>query len=192
MPTPQVDFVDWDAKRLHLHFETTLHGFDAWEAFREVRELHAANANGEQNYELFLQRQGKVAKGGGRFTPRFVQFKTGWRVVPHDSDHFLAILVEMISDDEVSDRDVFDRSTVNAAVDIDSTYDQVEVLEITTGGGGFTASDRARLELLEAAIAGKVIVNQDGTEIDIYSADGVTVQRKLTLTQDQRERDIAT
>lgn len=132
----QIETIDWEAKRFYLHIDTTTNGFDAWEAFAEVRLLQQANAANEQNYRLFLQRQGGFPKGNNRFTPRFVAFLTGWRAVPHDIDHELKILVEMISDDELVNRDLFDRSLITATVDIDAVHEQVEVIQVAGSGSG--------------------------------------------------------
>ena len=150
----QIASVDWDAKRFYLHADTVTNGFDAWEAFTEVRVLQQAHAANEQNYPLFIHRQGKVAKGGGRFTPRYVSFNSGWRAVPHDQvAHKLDLLVEMVSDDQVSDRDMFDRSAVPVNVDIDAVYDQVEIIERDVGSG-LDATQDANLTFLRAAADG--------------------------------------
>lgn len=131
----QVASVDWETKRVFLHLDTVTNGFDAWEAHAEIRNLQALNLNSEQNYRLPTRREGGLVKTAGRLTPRFVGFLTGWRVVPYDTPHQLRILVEMISDDQVVDRDMFDRSTVTSNVDIDTDYEQVEIIEVATGAG---------------------------------------------------------
>ena len=150
----QLASIDWENKLFYLHIDTVNNGFDAWEAVAEakvVQQTHAANA---QNYPLFLSRQGKQPKDNEdpalatKFTPRFVSVLEGWRGVPYDSEHRLDLLVEIISDEGLSDRDVFDRSSLTNEVDIDAVYPQVEVLVIngTGGSGSFTSADRASLE----------------------------------------------
>ena len=187
----QIESVDWAAKRFYLHEDTVSAGFDAWEAFTEVRAIQQANTNNAQNYPLFIQRQGKVPKGGGRFTPRYCSFLTGWRGVPYDQvSHNLSLLVEMVSDDEISDREVFDRSSIQVDVDIDATYDQVEIIEVNVSG---VSAISAELETVIREIhserglnaAKPVTVEADnisiGDDIDIaITGDGTS---SLTLTR---------
>lgn len=137
----QIASVDWDAKRFYLHSDTVTAGFDAWEAFAEIRLLQQANANNEQNYPLFIHRQGKVKKdlAGTRFTPKYVSFDSGWRGVPYDQvAHELRLLTEMLNpSDGVADRSMFDRSGVIVNVDIDPVYEQFEIV-VVSGGGAVT------------------------------------------------------
>jgi hypothetical protein len=131
----QIESINWSAKRFYLHVDTVTNGFDAWEAFAEVRLLVEANANNEQNYTLFLHRQGKVAKdlAKTKFTPKYVSFNSGWRGVPYSGvDHELLLLTEMLNPiDGVSDRTMFDRTGLTNQVDIDPIYEQVEIIKPT-------------------------------------------------------------
>ena len=152
----QIASVDWVGKRFHLHLDTTVSGFDAWEAFTEVRTLIELNANNEQNHLLFIHRQGKFPKNSGRFTPKFVSFNSGWRAVPYSLvAHELNILTEMVSVDELTDKDMFDRSTVLVNVDIDSVYEDKEIVVISTGGSALTVAENAKLMGLPSAIENK-------------------------------------
>ena len=125
----QIASVDWPNKRFFLHIDTVTNGFDPWEAFTEVRLLQQSNANDEQGFKLWIQRQGKIPKGGGRFTERYVTIDAGWRGIPVNSNHNLDVLVEMVHAEELSIADQFDRSGLTETVNIDPVFDQVEIIE---------------------------------------------------------------
>jgi hypothetical protein len=134
----QVSSVDYDAKRIHLHSDTVVNGFDVIAAHFEINALVKANANGEQNRAACLSAEGRIPKGGGKFTPRYGLLKPGWRIVPYNGvSHVLAINVEVLSPDlgGLSGRDVFDRTPLPPSIEvqIDHNWDQVEVIEVNTG-----------------------------------------------------------
>lgn len=139
--------VDYASQRLYLHADTVAGGFDVIAAYFEVCALRAANVYGEQHYPNPLSAEGNIAKGGGRFTPRYGVLAAGWRLVPYDAAHLLRILVEILSADGISDVSVFDRSTVVSHVDIDIAYRQVEVVQVSVDGVAAAA-----LASLQAAI----------------------------------------
>lgn len=135
----QVASVDYDAKRIHLHADTVVSGFDVILAYFEINALRAANANGEQNRAHCLSAEGNIAKGGGKFTPRFGLLSPGWRLVPYSGvSHELLLKAEILSPDSggLSDRQVFDRTLLPPSidVDIDVDYQQVEIIRVNTGG----------------------------------------------------------
>ena len=64
-------------------------------------------------------------------------FREGWRPVPYGLvSHELQIVVEMLSFEGLSDRALFDRSTISPSVSIDITpvYEKIEIREVATGG----------------------------------------------------------
>lgn len=198
----QIASIDWAAKRFYLHADTVVNGFDAWAAFTEIRLIQQANLNGEQGYKLFIHRQGKAAKGGGKFTPRYCSFDAGWRAVPYDGqEHNLEITVEMVSDDQLSDRAMFDRAAVAVNVDIDSVYDQVETIEKIVGSGLSTLQDTMltrihgllddiengeshaeTMRLLRSALVGKV--SDAGTGVERFR-DRADTKDRIVSTNDE-------
>ena len=131
----QLNSIDFAAQRIYLHADTVTQGVDGFLLYDEIRSYIATTA-AAQNYSLPIQKQGYLPKGGGNFTPKFVTMLSGWRIVPYDGvSHTLVILVELISADGLSDKDVFDRSSLIIEVDIDVGYDQVEIVEVNTGSG---------------------------------------------------------
>lgn len=196
----QVSSVDYDAKRIHLHSDTVVNGFDVIAAYFEINALVKANANGEQNRAPCLSAEGKIPKGGGKFTPRYGLLEPGWRIVPYNGvSHVLAINVEVLSPDGggLSGRDVFDRTPLPPSIEvqIDHNWDQVELIEVNTGGTTPAldpAESAALLKILEVwqrldldaakpnvyADNGSSIANADYTLTKTSNGDGTsTVQR---------------
>jgi hypothetical protein len=204
----QVSSVDYDAKRIHLHSDTVVNGFDIVAAYFEINALRQANTTGEQNRAHCLSAEGNISKGGGLFTPRYGLLEPGWRVVPYDGvSHSLVMLVEPVSKDGLSGRDVFDRSPPfppSIDVDRDVGYSQFEVVTIATGSAvldqdktdiknlifneivenGETLTQLLRL--LRSNAAGEIEV--DGTTHRLKSADGLT--DRIVATADATGRAI--
>ncbi len=133
-PWTNVESVDYDSKRIHLHSDTVTNGFDAIAAYFEVQALIQINANGEQNRRPpYLGAEGKIKKTNKpSYTPRFAYTKTGWRFVPYSSvTHRLPLLCEIVSEESITDADVFDLSGLSVNVHIEKEYDQVEIITVT-------------------------------------------------------------
>ncbi len=136
---PQIESIDYENKRLYLHVDTVTQGIDMFAAYVEIREIIAINANNEQNRLPFVYKLGNQPKGQGKYTAKQTWLTSGWRIIPNDSVSYnLDILSEILSEDEISDRDVFDRSgLVNVVtVNIDAIYDKIEIREVYINGGG--------------------------------------------------------
>lgn len=140
--------VDYDTKRVTLHADTVLNGFDVIAAYFEINALRAANAAGEQYRRHCMSAEGNIAKTLTTFTPRYGYIEPGWRFVPHDTgvgqSYNLDLLCEIVSKDQLTDRDVFDRAGVACVVNIDPVYEKVEIRTVNTGGTtGPTAAEIA-------------------------------------------------
>jgi hypothetical protein len=139
--------VDYAAKRLYLHADTVTNGIDISHAYIELIDLFMLNANGEQSYYPPLDVEGNAPKGGGKFTQMYGVLRTGWRIVPYGGvSHTLRILREIVSEDGISDRNVFDRAPIppTVAVEIDSDYDKIEIREVVTSGNQYTLQEIAQ------------------------------------------------
>lgn len=147
--------VNYDTKRVVLHADTVVNGFDAIAAYFEINALRAANAAGEQNRKHCMSAEGKIPKTLTTFTPRFGFIEPGWRFVPHDTgagnSYNLDLLCEIVSKDQVTDRDVFDRSGLACTVNIDPVYEKVEIRIVTTGGSALTTEEHDKLMAVPAA-----------------------------------------
>jgi len=173
----QISNVDWTNKRFYLHADTVTLGFDAWLAYDEIKILQQLNTDNDQNFKLFIDKRGYDPKGEGRFTPRYCYFDTGWRAVPYGLvGHQLKLKTEMVSQDELSDKAMFDRTSVIVNVDIDVDYAQNEIVTVAIAGAlsaqdllDIRANIRAELALelsridanttSRVAIGGTVIAN---------------------------------
>lgn len=132
----QVASVDYANKRIYLHSDTVVNGFDSIAAYAEIVEARYLNVSDERNFYPIIYAQGHEPKGGGRYTPRRARLVEGARYVPYDTDHVLVLLTETIIPEEgLTQQDCFDRSSLSAGVvvDIDNQAPQVEIIEIATG-----------------------------------------------------------
>jgi len=144
-----VERVDFRLKRIYLHSNTVTQGFNAVDAHFEISQIIANNLNNEQHYIHPSIYEGNFNKGDGTFTPRYVVYRSGWRLVPYGLvGHELRVLVEMLSFDGIKDRQLFDRSTVAPSVfiDVTPTYERVEIRQVATGSA---LSDEQAIMLME-------------------------------------------
>lgn len=133
----QVETWDYDNRRIFLSFETVTNGVDLAAAYLEERAYRATSGADVRGRRPMLRGQGRLSKGGGRFTPQFVLFLNGARPVPYDTSHVLRLLTEPISDDgSLSGASIFDRLPLSpsSSVDVDIAYRQVEIITVPTGG----------------------------------------------------------
>lgn len=136
----QIASEDYVNKLIYLHIDTVTNGFDSAEMQKEHRALRRLNVNGERKFDPMVSFVGNEDKGGGKKTSRSTRLRAGVRLVPYDTglgnQYSMAILNEILCvDDGLADQGVFDRSTVDANVDIDKGYDPVEIIEVNTGSG---------------------------------------------------------
>jgi hypothetical protein len=193
--------VSYSTKRLYLHADTVTSGIDISQAYIELIDLFMLNANSEQSYPMPLDVEGNAPKGGGKFTQMYGVLRAGWRIVPYGGvSHTLRILREIVSDDGVSDRNVFDRAPVppSIVVEIDSDYDKIEIREIVTSGNQYTLgqiSSAVHEHVLEAGktfeqmmriqyavLAGKVL--GAGTDTERFR-DIADTKDRLIVTADE-------
>lgn len=131
----QISSVDYDTKRVYLHADTVTNGFNIIDAHFENKVLIQAHANSEQNRKIFLTAEGKVPKGGGAFTPRYGYINSEWRFIPYSLvSHILKLSVEIVSEDQLTDSDVFDFTGVGVNVHVVSDYTPTEIITIAMSG----------------------------------------------------------
>jgi len=114
--------------------------------YYEMVSLRAANQS-LRSYPVFLKAFGNVAKGGGKFTERYIQCMNGCRVVPFDVTQTLNVIGTIITDTGQEGTLCFDRTTLTAQVDINYVPPQVEVIQISSGSG-LSAVERDQLDKL--------------------------------------------
>lgn len=127
--------IDGITRHVYLHADTvgaSVHPIDIYKEMRALRK----NDETLRNYDLFMKADGNVAKGGGKFTERYVTLLLGTRIVPFDTSHELTITGTLITDDGSEGIAAFDRTPLSPASVIDINYipPQVEIIEVQTGG----------------------------------------------------------
>lgn len=190
----QIASEDYPNKLIYLHIDTVTSGFNPALMQQEHRALRRSNANEERKFDPMVTFVGNDDKGGGAKTPWSTRLREGVRIVPYNTDHSLSILNEILCiPDGLADVGVFDRSLVNADVDIDKAYNPVEVIEVATGSGVSSADVDAIAAAVwqeeEALIARKILENKvtkSGDIISIYDDNGIDVWRQYDLANGER------
>jgi hypothetical protein len=157
---PVIDHLDLATKLIFLAAGVrAYHPVD--DLYREVRALRRTDET-LRVFPIPLVASGNVAKGGGKFTPRLVTFRNGWRVVPEDTSHVLNVTGEQITDDGQSGPACFDMTPLSATSKVIVQYEPpaAEVIVVETGGGSgetdWTAQERAQiLAALDASISSR-------------------------------------
>lgn len=113
--------------------DATINPMDIYSEMRICRRLNESL----RPYDVFLTAFGNIAKGGGKFTERYVQQNQGTRFVPFDISHELTVNGTVITDDGQEGIACFDRTSLNVATVVDINYipPQVEVITVNSGSG---------------------------------------------------------
>jgi hypothetical protein len=124
--------------------------------YKEVRFIRRQDVS-LRVMQVPVTADGNVAKGGGRFTPRYAVFRNGWRVVPANETHDLLVSGEQITDDGQSGLAVIDRLPIDPEnkVGIEYTPPAAEVIVINGGAGLTLAEIEASAVLAKEATAQK-------------------------------------
>ena len=147
---PVIDYLDIPARRIYLAAGVrAYHPVD--DLYLEIRNLRRTDEN-LRGFDTPVIGQGRVAKGGGKFTPRYVVFQDGWRVVPEDTSHTLDITGEQLTAEGGSGPDAMDLTLLSVTTRIAVAYapSEAEVI-IITAGSAVTAQDKRDIARLTAA-----------------------------------------
>ena len=138
--SPVINNIDHTTKRIYLKVGiVAYHPID--DIYHEVRNLRRT-VESERKYDVPVQAGGRVPKGGGKFTPRYAIFNNGYKIIPQDADHTLAVTGEQLTDDGQAGTTIVDLTPLSAGVKVkvDYTPSEAEVIEVSTGSG-VTAQD---------------------------------------------------
>lgn len=131
--------VDPVGKRIYLAVGVrSYHPVD--DLYRELRALRRTDET-LRPYDMPLVASGNLAKGGGKFTPRLVTFRGGWKVVPEDVSHTLNVTGEQITDQGEAGPAAIDFAPLSAASKVVVQYEPPSA-EIIVSGSGVTAQDK--------------------------------------------------
>lgn len=127
--------------------DASINPIDIYKEMRICRRLDETL----RGFEVFLAAFGNVAKGGGKFTERYVQQLLGTRFVPYDANQELTVTGTVITDDGQEGVACFDRTGLTATTVVDINYipPQVEIITVTTGSGLSVEQD-AKLTSIDA------------------------------------------
>lgn len=108
----------------------------------------------------------------------------GWKIIGAGHDHILRLTGNLYSDDGVP---TVPTPGFSVTIEINNSA----AAQGVNTGGTFLAADRAALERIQAATAGRAVVAADGRSVVLYAEDGVTVLRTLDISADSLERSVA-
>lgn len=128
--------IDGPNRDIYLHADTVGATVNPIDIYKEMRALRKADET-LRKYDVFLRAFGNVAKGGGKFTERYVRQESGTRFIPFDTTHQLTINGTVITDDGQEGIACFDRTplTITTVVDINYVPPQVEIITVNSGSG---------------------------------------------------------
>lgn len=152
-----VDSVDYPGKRIYLGADSLAiaAAFDVMLVYQAVRSLRAITP-AHQNFLPIIFGEGRVAKGAGTFTQKYVRLEDSVYIVPANSSHKLRIITEIFSsepnpNDVRQGRDCFDRDPLSSTVHVDIDYEvqkvEIVTVEVNTGSGLTTAQNDHLLSL---------------------------------------------
>ncbi len=126
---PLISYIDGINRDVFLSADTvgeSVHPIDLYKEMRELRRLD----EGLRRFPLFMQAKGSDAKGGGKFTERYVVLLQGTRIIPYNVSHALTIVGTIITDDGQEGIACFDRSPLSTTTRVDINYQppQVEIV----------------------------------------------------------------
>lgn len=137
---PLVSTVDYPNKRIYLSSSTINTSLDTLDVYREVRALRSTT-EAHRKYKPIIEAGGRVLKLAGVYTSAYAVLDVGCSIVPYDTPHQLKLVRDTFTKDGRAGRDCFDRTSVAANVDIDVDFPEIEIREITTGGGVGTVEE---------------------------------------------------
>lgn len=197
-----IDFIDGPNRKIHLDATAAVSGVltfhpvtDLYPEYKTLRQTNEAY----RQYDAFMEAQGNLPKGGGKFTPRFLMLLGGTTLVIPDGVTKVVITGEILSDTQ---GEVLDTSELSGPCVIEFAAPNAEIIAVNTGGGssytlpeirdavwsktiesGFSASEV--LAIMSAIMAGKTQVtrNIDGSTTIVFRNLGDTLDKVEALVE---------
>lgn len=118
---PVIDHIDTTLKRIFLKIGVReYHPID--DIYKEVRYMRRTDES-LQKFKCFVSQGGNIFKGGGKYTPRYIIYNWGYRVVPANEAHNLYVSGEQITDDGQSGPDCMDTTLLSPGVSVVIHYE---------------------------------------------------------------------
>jgi hypothetical protein len=185
---PAIQTITGDPRRIFLHIDTVNAGLTSFDMFYRDYRVMRENDDTLQVFSPFLVARGNIPKGGGKFTPRYVQLLNGALIVPYNTSHELLVTFEIITDDGRSGINCFDRSPLSSTSRIDINYNppQVEIIKISTGGTALTDEEHNRL----MSIPTQTLLTDERAQLMGISNDGLLTEQRAKELMYERENTI--
>ena len=177
-----IESEDYTAKRIYLHSDTAIATrLDLIRVYIEHIARRVANINGERGFPRMVLSIGNEP-AGGEFTPQYVDMENGVRLVPYNTSHSPLIgPTPLISRSEnLSGRDLFDRSSLTAGIEVDIDYrPEISGFKEVNTGSGLTSEMTSLITTLSSQVnelyglSGEHITSQDKQDIADLSAVSV-------------------
>lgn len=179
---PVIDYIDGVTRRVYLDAASAVGGVisfhpvdDLYKEYRELRRLDESL----RRFSPFMEAAGNVAKGGGKFTPRYLVLLGGTKVIVPAGVTTLNVTGELLTDDQSYP---FDTSLVSGPLTINYAPAEAEVIKIVATGNEYTLVEIANAVLaqlmatyipVDAKRMNGATVIGDGTEVNPWRGVGV-------------------
>lgn len=132
---PVVSSFDWANRRIYMAV-AEWHPIDVYREHREARRLDEA----ARKFDPLISYSGNIAKGGGRFTPRFATMLSGAKIVPVDgaTAPVTTITGEVITDDA---SEFIDASSLAVKPMVKYQPPEAEIIQVSTSGNEYTLEE---------------------------------------------------
>lgn len=125
----------WDGANRRIYLAQGVSSYAPIEdIYREYRNQRRLDEN-LRKFEPLLVAEGNVAKGGGKFTPRYVKLLNGTKIVPYDEALRLDLVGEIITDNPDVDPEIYDITGLTTAKPLFILPSEAEVITVQTGSG---------------------------------------------------------
>lgn len=140
---PVIDSINGVTRKIFLK-QGVSEFFPIEDIYHEYRRRRSLDIDSIRKFEPFLRAEGNIAKGGGKFTPRYVVLLLGTKIVPYDESSRLDQLGEIITDDPDVDATIYDVSGLTTGKAIFLQPSEAEIIELAVGSG-LSATEQERL-----------------------------------------------
>lgn len=141
---PIIDTIDGASRLIYLDAAAVSGGALSFhtveDIYKEYRVMRRTNEN-VRKFAPLLRADGNVAKGGGRFTPRYITLLDGAKIVVPDGIGTVNVAGEVLTDDQSVP---FDTSLATGPVIINYAPPEAEVIQVATGSG-LSPTEQAQL-----------------------------------------------
>ena len=185
---PVIDHLDPATKRIYL-----LAGCREYhpvaDIYTEVRDLRRTTEALRQ-YQMPVTAAGNVPKGSGKFTPRYIVMRQGWRIVPEDVSHVLYVTGEQLTAEGGAGAACMDLTPLSTSSKVVIQYEPpaAEIIYVTTGGGVGTPEQVAAAVWVESAQGAQVVVDSDFAAQAAISAAEAATEAEIQATLARKAR----